>query len=85
MLGHQAIVIIFVLFKACLEVQEGKVSTLAHLNELSLDECERFLLVKVPISIIIKVVPNVLNTVADYFMDRNLLDSIILAIWSLFV
>jgi len=84
MFCDQTVVIIFVLLKACFKIQEWKVSTLAHLYELSLDEGEGLLLVKVTIAIIVEVIPDVFHAVTDDFMDWNFFNSVVLAIRSLF-
>ena len=85
MFGHKAIVIIFVLFEALFEIMEWEVSGLTHLYQLSLDEGEGLLFVEVAVAIIIEVVPDVLDAVADYVVNRHLFDTGIFAIRAFFI
>ena len=85
MLCDQTVVIIFVLLETGFEIEQWKVSALTHLYELSLDEGKGFLLVEVAIAIVVEVVPDVFHAVADDFMDWNLFNTVVLAIWSFFL
>ena len=85
MFCYEAIIIIFVLLKTCFKIKEGKVSTLPHLYELSLDEGESLLLVEIAVAIIVEVVPDVFHTVTNDFMDRDFLNTVVFAIGTLFI
>ena len=73
------------LLKAGLKVLWREVATLSHLLELAADKGKRFLLIEVAVAIVVEIVPNVFNTVADDLVNRNLFDTGVLGVGAFLV